>query len=150
LNLRPYTSADLDTMVALDDVCFAAPFRFSRASMKSFAEAKNACVVVAESGESLAGFCILHVERSRRRTVGYVVTLDVAPEHRRRGLATELMQAVERLAIADECSTMRLHVSAANGAAMSFYERLGFATMHTVESFYGDGLDALAMHKPIG
>jgi ribosomal-protein-alanine N-acetyltransferase len=137
-------------MVALDDVCFAAPFRFSRASMKSFAEAKNACVVVAESGEGLAGFCILHVERSRRRTVGYVVTLDVAPGFRRQGLATELMQAVERMAVADECSAMLLHVYAENAAAISFYERLGFATLHTVEAFYGDGLDALAMHKALG
>jgi ribosomal-protein-alanine N-acetyltransferase len=137
-------------MVALDDVCFVAPFRFSRSSMKSFAEAKNACVVVASSGEELAGFCILHVERSRRRTVGYVVTLDVAPEHRRLGLATGLMQAVERLAVADECSALLLHVHTENAAAISFYERLGFATLHIVEAFYGEGLDALAMHKPLG
>jgi ribosomal-protein-alanine N-acetyltransferase len=137
-------------MVALDDVCFAAPFRFSRASMRSFAEAKNACVIIATSGEDLAGFCILHVERSRRRRVGYVVTLDVAPGHRRQGLATELMQAAERMAVADECSAMLLHVYAENAAAISFYERLGFATLHTVEAFYGDGLDALAMHKALG
>jgi ribosomal-protein-alanine N-acetyltransferase len=150
LNLRPYTLGDLDAMVALDDVCFAAPFRFSRASMRSFAEAKNACVVVAASGEELAGFCILHVERSRRRTVGYVVTLDVAPQYRRQGLATELMQAVERLALADECSAMLLHVYVENAAALSFYERLGFATLHTAESLYGDGLDALAMHRSLG
>ncbi len=137
-------------MVALDDACFAAPFRFSRASMRSFAEAKNACVVVAASGEAVAGFCILHVERSRRRTVGYVVTLDVAPEHRRQGLATDLMQAVERLAAADGCSAMLLHVHTENAAAISFYERVGFATLHTVQAFYGDGLDALAMHKLLG
>jgi ribosomal protein S18 acetylase RimI-like enzyme len=45
---------------------------------------------------------------------------------------------------------MLLHVYAENAAAISFYERLGFATLHTVEAFYGDGLDALAMHKALG
>jgi ribosomal-protein-alanine N-acetyltransferase len=118
--------------------------------MKSFAEAKNACVVVAASGDELAGFCILHVERSRRRTVGYVVTLDVAPEQRRQELATKLMRAIERFALADECSALLLHVYQENAAAISFYERLGFVTLHAVEGFYGDGLDALVMHKPLG
>jgi ribosomal-protein-alanine N-acetyltransferase len=137
-------------MVALDDVCFAAPFRFSRASMKSFAEAKNACVVVAASAAELAGFCILHVERSRRRTVGYVVTLDVAPEQRRLGLATRLMDAVERFAVADGCSALLLHVYTGNLPAVSFYERLGFVQLYTEQGFYGDGLDALAMQKQLG
>jgi ribosomal-protein-alanine N-acetyltransferase len=147
LNLRPYTPADLDAMVALDDACFEKPFRFSRSSMRSFATAKNACSLLAEEDGQLAGFCILHVETSRRRLVGYIVTLDVAPAYRRQGVATELMQAVERVAVAEECSAMLLYVYAENLAAISFYRGLGFATLHTVEGFYGEGLDALVMHK---
>jgi len=42
-------------MVALDDVCFEASFRFSRSSMRRFAEAKKARVVVAEEDGELAG-----------------------------------------------------------------------------------------------
>ncbi len=145
--LRPYDSADLDAMVALDDVCFEEPFRFRRSSMKSFAEAKNACTLVAEDVGKLAGFCILHVEMSRRRVVGYIVTLDVAVAYRRHGVAKELMQAVERMALADECSAMMLHVYAKNEGAISFYQGLGFAMLYVEEGFYGDGLDALVMHK---
>jgi len=139
-------------MVALDDLCFEPPFRFSRASMKSFAEAKNACVVVAESGDDLAelaGFCILHVERSRRKMIGYIVTLDVSAGYRRQGLATELMEAAERLALADGCKSLALHVYTENAAAIAFYQRLGFAYSHTVGSFYAEGLDALVFLKPL-
>jgi ribosomal-protein-alanine N-acetyltransferase len=149
-DLRPYTATDLDAMVALDDVCFAEPFRFNRASMKSFAEAKNACTLLAEEDGQLAGFCILHVETSRRRLVGYVVTLDVAPAHRRRGLATELMQGVERMAVAEECSAMLLHVYAENAGAVAFYQRLGFERLYDDEGFYGEGLDAVVMHRRLG
>jgi ribosomal-protein-alanine N-acetyltransferase len=137
-------------MVALDDACFEKPFRFNRSSMRSFATAKNACSLLAEEDGQLAGFCILHVETSRRRLVGYIVTLDVAPAYRRRGVATELMQAVERVAVAEDCSAMLLHVYTENLAAVSFYRGLGFATLHMVEGFYGEGLDALVMHKLLG
>jgi ribosomal protein S18 acetylase RimI-like enzyme len=82
--------------------------------------------------------------------VGYIVTLDVAPAYRRRGVATELMRAVERVAVAEECSAMMLHVYAANLGAISFYRGLGYSTLHAVEGFYGDGLDALVMHKLLG
>jgi ribosomal-protein-alanine N-acetyltransferase len=149
MNLRPYTPSDLNAMVALDDICFEAPFRFSRASMRSFAQAKNACTVVAESEGTLAGFCILHVERSRRRDLGYIVTLDVAPIHRRKGLARKLMQAAEQMAIADGCTSLVLHVHIANEPALHFYNSLGFAYTDTIPAFYGEGLDALLLHRAL-
>jgi ribosomal-protein-alanine N-acetyltransferase len=136
-------------MVALDDLCFTEPFRFSRASMKSYAQAKNACVVVAEDGEQIAGFCILHVERSRRRDIGYVVTLDVVGAYRRKGLATDLMRAVEQMAMADGCKTLALHVFVENEAAILFYAKFGFVSSHIAEGFYEDAGDALVMHKEL-
>jgi ribosomal protein S18 acetylase RimI-like enzyme len=57
------------------------------------------------------------------------------------------MQGVERVAVAEDCSAMLLHVYVENLAAISFYRGLGFATLHTAEGFYGEGLDALVMHK---
>jgi ribosomal protein S18 acetylase RimI-like enzyme len=143
-------SADLNAMVALDDACFEEPFRFNRSSMKSFAEAKNACTLLAEVDGQLAGFCILHVETSRRRLVGYIVTLDVAPAYRRCGLATKLMQGVERMAVAEECSAMLLHVYAENEGAIAFYQRLRFERLYEEEGFYGVGLDAVVMHRRLG
>jgi [ribosomal protein S18]-alanine N-acetyltransferase len=136
-------------MVALDDVCFAPPFRFNRAAMKRYAEAKNACVVVAESGEDLAGFCILHIELSRRKLVGYVVTLDVSVIYRRQRVASRLMEAVGRFAVGDGCKVMVLHVHTENAAAISFYERLGFKAVGSVEAFYGPGRNALMMRADL-
>jgi ribosomal-protein-alanine N-acetyltransferase len=139
MRLREYQTSDLDAMVALDDECFEKPFRFSRAAMRSFAEAKRARVVIAEADGELAGFAILHVERG----AGYVVTLDVAPQQRRVGLATRLMGELAAQARSAGCSEVWLHVFAGNEAAISFYERLGFVFQATVQGFYGAGLDAL-------
>ncbi len=132
-------------MVALDDVCFEAAFRFSRSEMRRYAEAKRARVVIASSGEMLAGFCILHIERLPGEPVGYLVTLDVLPSQRRFGLATKLMFAAADLARSDSCRSIMLHVYTGNAPAIGFYERLGFETIGSVEAFYGPGLDALVM-----
>ncbi len=144
MQLRGYLPSDLDTMVSLDDTCFDPPFRFTRAGMKSFAEAKRAYVVVAESDGELAGFAILHAVRAD----GYVVTLDVVPEKRRVGVATQLMAELEQEARRSGCLGLALHVYAGNDPAIRFYERLGFVFQVTVRGFYGEGLDALAYRLP--
>ncbi|QMV19976.1 GNAT family N-acetyltransferase [Granulicella sp. 5B5] len=149
MQLRSYRPSDLDAMVALDDLCFEEAFRFSRAEMRRYAEAKRARVVVAESGAMLAGFCILQVERAAGGPVAYVVTLDVRPELRRQGLASRLMLAAAEQVRRDGCRWMVLHVYTGNAAAIGFYERLGFEVVGTVKGFYGPGRDALAMRAAL-
>jgi ribosomal-protein-alanine N-acetyltransferase len=144
---RGYRESDLEAMHALDVVCFERPFRFSRGAMRRFAEAKKACVVVAEADGEMVGFGIVHVERVQRQKVGYVVTLDVAVDSRRSGVGRVLMKAMESAAVAEGCAAMALHVYVGNVAAIVFYERCGFVFSHVAEGFYGDGLDAQVWHK---
>ena len=136
-------------MQALDVACFEPPFRFTRAAMRRFAEAAKARVVVAEEGGALAGFVVIHLERTGEERVGYVVTLDIAVDQRRKGIAGALMLEVEREAIQAGCSMMALHVFVGNGAAMAFYESVGFARSHRSRGFYGVGLDAIVYHRAL-
>src|SRR5215469_1738992 len=46
ISLRDYRDDDLEEMTRVDDICFAADFRFDQASMGAFAEARNAVAVV--------------------------------------------------------------------------------------------------------
>src|SRR5215469_375866 len=149
MRLREYSNSDLGTIFALDEVCFEPPFRFSARAMRQFAEARNALTVVAEteSNGEVAGFCIAHVERARPGLVAYVVTLDVAPHHRRRGLAREMMGRIEQQAREADCEMMALHVSVENEDAIRFYEREGYERSHVVKSFYGLGRHAFVYCK---
>ena len=142
--LRRYRAGDLEAMFRLDEVCFEEPFRFSLAVMRRFAEARRARVVVAESDGVLVGFCVVHVEAAK---VGYVVTLDVAPEWRRKGLAGVLMGAVEDQVRAAGGGAMVLHVFVGNEVAIRFYERMGYGLVGEDEDFYGDGVGALVYRK---
>ena len=147
MELRGFRPSDLDALVALDNICFEPPFRFSRSAMRSFVQARNARVTIAEATDgSLAGFCILHVHP---QAMGYIVTLDVAPGARRRGLAGELMDRAEAEALEAGCSAVALHVFTGNTTAIRFYERRGYVFSHRAASFYGRGTDALVYNKEL-
>jgi ribosomal-protein-alanine N-acetyltransferase len=147
IRFRSYLANDLDGMHALDVVCFEKPFRFSRAAMRRFAEATNARVTIAEDEAELVGFVILQIEGVDGGRVGYIVTLDVSPESRRRGVARRLMQEAERQAQHEGCSALVLHVFTGNESAIRFYASLGFVRSHREEEFYGPKMDAWVFHK---
>jgi ribosomal-protein-alanine N-acetyltransferase len=148
---RDYRASDLEAMFQLDEACFEEAFRFDRESIRDFAEERNAVVRIAENscGE-IAGFVIVHVERVKARWRAYVVTLDVAPGYRQRGLATWLMNDVEASLMAAGVQRMMLHVFTGNANAIRFYERMGYERIRTQHEFYGeDGLDAFVYGKEL-
>jgi [ribosomal protein S18]-alanine N-acetyltransferase len=154
--LRGYRAGDVDLMVRLDEACFGEAFRFDRRSMRRFAEARGASVVVAEealelgASGAMAGFVIAQLEGAATERYGYVVTLDVAPELRRAGLGGRLLTEAERQVRAAGVGRMGLHVAVDNDAAIRFYERLGYACVGVAKRFYSEaGLDGLIYLKDL-
>ncbi|HMH13562.1 MAG TPA: N-acetyltransferase [Edaphobacter sp.] len=148
--LREYRVTDLEGIVRLDETCFAEEFRFDRRSMKAYAEARNAVSLIAEKEGEVVGFVIEHIDRVAAERRAYVVTLDVAAEYRRRGLAGRMMQAVEMLAEAAGALRMELHVFTENEGAIRFYERRGYERIARRKRFYGaEELDAFEYRKKL-
>jgi ribosomal-protein-alanine N-acetyltransferase len=148
--LRNYRATDLDAMFRLDEACFAEPFRFDRESMREFAEERNAVVQIAEICGEIGGFVIVHIERVASEWQAYVVTLDVAPEYRRKGLARRLMKEAEACAASAGVRWIQLHVFTGNDAAIRFYERLGYQRISVRRGYYGTvGLDAIVYGKDL-
>jgi [ribosomal protein S18]-alanine N-acetyltransferase len=79
--------------------------------------------------------------------VGYIITLDVAQNRRRHGLARRLMAEAETRVRAAGATAITLHVFPGNVGAVHFYEAIGYQRLGTVEGFYGRGIDALAYGK---
>lgn len=136
-------------MVTLDASCFEAPFRFSRESMRRFAEADNAWVILAEDGHGLAGFCIVHHEQSVGPPIGYVVTIDVAERWRSRGIGERMLSDAETWSRGHKCVGMMLHVFVKNERALRFYDRLQYRRVGLQKGFYGPGLHAAMYWKDL-
>jgi ribosomal-protein-alanine N-acetyltransferase len=134
-------------MVTLDTACFAPAFRFGKTSMKQFAEAENAWIQIAEAGEILAGFCIVHREQIPGAAVGYLVTIDVADAHRRQGVGERMLAAGESWLLSSGAAVMLLHVYVKNASAIRFYEQAGYEFEEEKPGFYGPGMDAAIFWK---
>jgi [ribosomal protein S18]-alanine N-acetyltransferase len=146
---RRYRSDDLEAIFRLDEACFSEEFRFDRRSMSAFAADRGAVTLIAEDQGKVIGFVIAHVQHVAAECRAYVVTLDVDPEWRRRGLARELMAEVEAHALAEGARRIHLHVFIGNDAAIRFYERLGYERIRIVHGYYGSGLDAIVYRKDL-
>jgi ribosomal-protein-alanine N-acetyltransferase len=146
---RNYRHEDLDAMVALDASCFDAPFRFSRDTMRRFAEADNAWVILAEDAQGLAGFCIVHREHSAGPPIGYVVTIDVEERRRSQGIGERMLSNAEAWVRSWKCVGMMLHVFVRNERALRFYERLQYRRAGLQRGFYGPDMDAVMYWKDL-
>jgi ribosomal protein S18 acetylase RimI-like enzyme len=58
---------------------------------------------------------------------GWIYHLAVAPEARRRGIATQLVRAAESGLRELGCPKVNIQIRASNSAVVAFYQRLGFA-----------------------
>jgi ribosomal-protein-alanine N-acetyltransferase len=152
IRYRRYGWRDLKAMVELDAACFSAPFRFSTDTMRRFAEARNAWVIVAEEEKEseLAGFCIVHCEKTTGGEIGYVVTIDVAERWRGNGIGERMLAEGEAWVRSWKGRGMMLHVFAQNLVAVRFYERMRYRRVGVQRGFYGSGLDAVMYWKQLG
>jgi ribosomal-protein-alanine N-acetyltransferase len=79
--------------------------------------------------------------------VGWIQSIGVLPEFRRRGLARRLLHSCEtRL----EAPRVRLFVRASNAVALWLYEGEGYARRELRVGFYSDGEDAVIMERVKG
>ena len=78
--------------------------------------------LVALDGERVVGSVMGGYDGHR----GWIYALAVEPSHRRRGIATALLRAIEQHLAAAGCGKVNLQVRASNTGPIAFYEALGY------------------------
>lgn len=148
--LRSFQPRDLAALYRLDHACFPKEIAYSKAELQYFLTHPRCSCWIAEQLESnLAGFVL--VERSSRNALptGHIVTLDVDPAQRRRGVGKLLMQTVEEQMKQEGAGAISLEVAQNNAAALQFYRNLGFVTTGKIANYYAGKVDAEVMEKAI-
>jgi [ribosomal protein S18]-alanine N-acetyltransferase len=91
----------------------------------------------------IAAFAIMHFGDD----VAHLNLLAVAPEHRRQGLARQLMDWLTSTAIEAGVFRINLELRTHNGQARAFYEKLGFVSRGVVQGYYQGREAALRMSR---
>ena len=92
----------------------------------------------------LLGYLII----SRYVDAWHVMNVAVEPAHRRRGIATALLDRLFELTAEDSRRGYTLEVRVSNSEAIALYERLGFQARGIRRGYYADNReDALIMWK---
>lgn len=140
MRVRRGTAGDLPSILATERACFSMDIAFPE-EVVSFLLAQ-AETFVAEDGE-IVGFVMGLLGGGW----GKVVTLDVLPERRGRGVARRLVAALEDDLASRGAGAIRLEVAVDNPGAIGLYSRLGYRRVACLGSYYGPGKDALLMTK---
>jgi len=147
--LRAAVPEDFPFLYALDQACFAPGISWSKAELQYFLRYPGNLAVVAEEAARVAGFAIAGVQRRRGARVGRLITIDVDPALRRRGIGHLLIETIEERLRTDGVAAILLEVAVDNLAAQEFYVRHGFVKTGRLPGYYLDRIDALVMEKPL-
>lgn len=102
--------------------------------------------LVAELGMQIVGYSGLMAVGSEAD----VQTIAVAPDARRRGVGTMLLDALLDEAVRRGCSQVTLEVAASSEDARRLYAGRGFEVVAHRSGYYGPGADAIVMRLRLG
>jgi ribosomal-protein-alanine N-acetyltransferase len=129
----------LEKSIYLDDPWSLEQFKEEYAGKsRQYLVAEFEGVVVGYAGVMLAG------------DVTDILTLTVAPEFRRRGIAREFLKRMVDWSRNQKVDAMMLEMRVGNAEAEPLYLESGFRKIAERANYYGPGLTAIVMRKELG
>jgi [ribosomal protein S18]-alanine N-acetyltransferase len=142
-----YRPDDFPQLYAIEQLCFQPPFRFPRRYMQQLVSSPGSATWIAEEDQQMAGFAIVEWSEKDGQIRAYIQTLEVAPTHRKLGIATQLLSHGETSAVAAGARDLWLHVAESNAAAIHLYEAHGYLPRGREEDYYAAGVHAAIYFK---
>ena len=151
--IRDYRATDFDHLWRIDQLCFPPGIAYTQMELSGFITRRNAITLVGElqqqqpspEASQVAGFVVAHPVRAK---YGRILTLDILPEARGFGLASNLMMECEQRLRSLGCSDVYLETAVDNQPALRLYRKLGYEILRILPEYYSShALDAFQMGK---
>jgi ribosomal-protein-alanine N-acetyltransferase len=136
--VRRLAYSDLPAVISIERRSFPAPWSLAMFVLE-LSKPSGICLA-ASDGDELLGYLVC----SRYDRVWHLMNVAVAPERRRRGIASRLIERL--IEEGGDGLPFTLEVRVSNRDAIAMYERLGFRSAGVRPRYYQDnGEDALIM-----
>ena len=150
VTLRGYEPGEFETLYAIDRACYPRGIAYSRSTLRQFLELEGAECLVARTGEgtesAVTGFIVAEAEGAE----AHIITIDVVEAHRRAGVGTAMLRAMEERLAARGVRRVELETATSNAAAVAFWEGHGYRKTGVLRGYYLGRYDAWRMRKSLG
>ncbi len=146
-SIKPLTMSQLPEVLRLNIRCFRNGDNYTKHTFNYLLTESNTLSyrIVTDTGDMAAFAFVMLNERHS----AHLTTVGVAPEHRRRGLATRLLDHIETALRAKEVATIMLEVRVGNLEAQLLYRQLGYFVVQRISRYYNNGEDCFLMMKAL-
>jgi [ribosomal protein S18]-alanine N-acetyltransferase len=146
-HIRLAAKEDLDALFNLENICFKEE-TFHRRQLKYLLQKARSIILVAEIEGNIIGSIIIllreHILNAR------IYSFNVHPEHRRKGIASSLMDTVFDILKEKGYNKITLEVGVNNRIAQNLYQSKGFIVDKNLSNYYTNGDDALHLTRKLG
>jgi [ribosomal protein S18]-alanine N-acetyltransferase len=145
LLLRRATIADIGAILDIEKSCSTVTWS-AAAFHDELAQENNLNFVAEHAGGTMCGFLFAMVAADEV----HINTVAVAPQFRRKNIATFLIARAAQEAMRRNAVTMYIEVRSKNAAALALYKKLGFVVRWVRKKYYADNdEDAIVMSKSL-
>jgi len=127
----------LDRLYEIEMECFEKE-AFAKQQIAHLLTDNNSVGLVAKVNGEIAGFIIGMIYAERSSLTGHILTIDISPSHRRKGIAQRLLREIEDIFKEKGVTTLRLEVREDNIAALRLYRKLGYKKIARLKGYYGN------------
>ena len=143
--IRQYEAKDFARLYKLDQACFPPGIAYSKWSLRYYLNLPGADCLLVEEGKELAGFILAE----DHPPLGHIITLDVAENFRRKGVASTLLGEMEEHFVFRGVESVLLETSVENKGGIAFWEKHGYRTEAVIKKYYLGKIDAFEMRKKL-
>jgi len=137
VEIEEVSTKHLDKLHEIEMECFEKE-AFTKQQIAYLLTDYDSTGLIAELNGEIVGFVIGRIHRGRKSATGHVLTIDVSPKHRRKGIGLRLLQEIERIFKSKGVRVCFLEAREDNIAALSLYRKFGYGEAGRLENYYGN------------
>jgi ribosomal-protein-alanine N-acetyltransferase len=137
ITVEDASTKDLDQLYEIETECFKRE-AFTKKQIAELLIDYNSISLLARYNGKTVGFIIGRINVEEKAVLGHILTLDVLPAQRRRGIGRRLLNELESIFAQRNISESYLEAREDNVAALRLYERMGYKKIGKLNNYYGD------------
>ena len=126
----------LERLYEIEKECFLEE-AFTKKQISLLLTDYNSISLIAKENGEIVGFIVGMIYPDGKVVNGHILTIDVSPSHRRKGIGQMLLKEMENIFVQKDVQDCLLEVREDNVPAISLYHKLGYEDIGKLENYYG-------------